>query len=62
MYQTYVFVIRIALRPTRSLTCAPNSCAPIAETNRHLSDINLSEYGQFGVTIIEDLCSLRFQN
>ena len=62
MYQTFVSVIRIALRPTRSLTCALNLCAPIAEMNRHLSDINLSEYGQFGATIIEDLCSLRFQN
>ena len=44
-YQTYVSVIRIALRPTRSLTCAPNPCAPIAEKNRHLSDLNLSECG-----------------
>ena len=62
MYQTFVSVIQIALRPTRSLTCALNLCAPIAEMNRHLSDIKLSEYGQFGATIIEDLCSLRFQN
>lgn len=56
-YLTYVSVIRIVLRPTRSLVYAPSLCAPIVETSRRLSDLKLVR-----IPKIEDLCSLGFQN